>query len=175
MSERVPDAKDYPHIPPELLTAGSVVFVKLSQAVKAAKFSYWWHFTEVANWRNPLGSGINIDGRDHFPVIHVAYEDAVEYANWKGHRLPTEAEYEFASRGGLDGAKYATGSSLTENGVYIANTWQGLFPFNDTAEDGYVGHRAGRMLSTQLLWHSRLNRQRMGVDTKCLLPSPLCA
>ena len=139
LAERTPNAEDYPEIPPELLTSGSVVFVKLSQAVEAASFTNWWHFTEGANWKHPLGPGSNIDGREHFPVIHIAYEDALAYANWKGHRLPTEAEYEYASRGNLDGAKYATGSTLTKNGTYIANTWQGLFPFNDTAEDGYQG------------------------------------
>lgn len=139
LAELVPKAEDYPDIPSELLIPGSAVFVKLSQAMKAATFTNWWHFTEGANWRSPLGLDSNIDGKEHFPVIHVAYADALAYAKWRGNRLPSEAEYEYASRGGLDGAKYSTGSTLTDNGTYIANTWQGLFPFNDTAEDGYVG------------------------------------
>lgn len=139
MAQRVPNADDYPDIPAELLTPGSAVFVKLSQAVEASTFFNWWHFTEGANWKNPLGPNSNIQDKDHFPAIHIAYDDAQAYAKWKGHRLPTEAEYEYASRGGLDGAKYASGSTLLKNGKYIANTWQGLFPFNDTAEDGYVG------------------------------------
>jgi sulfatase modifying factor 1 len=139
MAQRTPNAVDYPDIPAELLTPGSAVFVKLSQAIEASTFLNWWHFTEGANWKNPLGPDSDIQDKEHFPVIHIAYADALAYAEWKGHRLPTEAEYEYATRGGLEGAKYATGSSLTENGKYIANTWQGLFPFNDTAEDGYVG------------------------------------
>jgi formylglycine-generating enzyme required for sulfatase activity len=139
LAQRVPNPEDYPDIPLELLTPGSAVFVKLSEAVQASTFMNWWHFIEGANWLNPSGPNSNIDGKEHFPVIHIAYEDALAYATWKGHRLPTEAEYEYASRGGIESAKYATGDSLKANGKYVANTWQGLFPFTDSAEDGYVG------------------------------------
>ena len=139
IAQRVPSAEDYPDIPHELLKPGSAVFVKLSQALEAKSIINWWHFTEGAYWKSPLGPGSTIESKAYFPVIHIAYDDALAYAAWKGHRLPTEAEYEYASRGGLDGAKYATGSSLTDNGNYLANTWQGLFPFNDTAQDGYLG------------------------------------
>ena len=139
MAQRVPNPDDYPNISPDLLKSGSAVFVKLSQAIEATNLINWWHFIEGANWKNPSGPDSNIDGKDHFPVIHIAYEDANAYAKSKGNRLPTETEYEYASRGGLNNAKYSTGSTLTENGKYVANTWQGLFPFNDTAEDGYIG------------------------------------
>jgi formylglycine-generating enzyme required for sulfatase activity len=139
VAERIIDPTLHPNIPPEQLKPGSAVFVKLSEAVAATTFMNWWHFREGASWKHPMGPDSNIQGKAHYPVIHIAYEDAMEYSKWKGHRLPTEAEYEYASRGGIKDAKYASGNSLTKNGKYLANTWQGLFPFNDTAEDGYVG------------------------------------
>lgn len=139
VAERVPDPALYPNIPEEDLKAGSAVFVKLDEAVKAATFLNWWHFVEGANWQSPAGPGSNITGKDNYPVIHIAYEDAISYAEWKGHRLPTEEEFEYASRSGLNGKKYATGETLQINGQYQSNTWQGLFPFNDSGEDGFVG------------------------------------
>lgn len=139
IAERHPNPKDYPDISPQDLKPGSAVFVKLTEAVKAATFMNWWHFIEGAYWREPNGPGSNILGKEHFPVVHIAYQDALAYADWKGHRLPTEAEYEYASRGGLNGEKYASGATLKVDGIYQSNTWQGLFPFNDSAEDGYEG------------------------------------
>ncbi|MBT0584917.1 formylglycine-generating enzyme family protein [Alteromonas oceanisediminis] len=139
VAERKPDPHDYPDMPAHLLQPGSAVFVKLSEAVGAGTFANWWHFTPGAYWKAPTGPGSSIEGKAHYPVVHIAFEDATRYAQWKGHRLPTEAEFEYVSRGGLNGAKYASGNSLTYQGEHIANTWQGLFPFNDTAEDGFEG------------------------------------
>ncbi|MCH1413573.1 MAG: formylglycine-generating enzyme family protein [Glaciecola sp.] len=139
LAERAIDASLYPNLPAEALVPGSAVFVKLEKAVAATTFLNWWHFIEGANWRHPIGPDSNIIGKEHFPVVHIAYDDAKAYADWKGHRLPTEAEFEYASRSGLNGAKYATGDSLTTNGQYHGNTWQGLFPFNDNGDDGFIG------------------------------------
>jgi formylglycine-generating enzyme required for sulfatase activity len=138
-AERKPDPALYPNIPEELLKPGSAIFVKLDEAVQAATLLNWWHFREGAYWRAPTGSGSNITDKEYYPVIHIALEDARAYAKWKGHRLPTEAEYEYASRGGIEGAKYATGDSLKVNGKFQANTWQGFFPFNNSVEDGHDG------------------------------------
>ncbi|GAB5379478.1 MAG: formylglycine-generating enzyme family protein [Aliiglaciecola sp.] len=139
VAERIPDSEHYPDVPPNMLTAGSAVFVQLDEAVTSTPFLSWWRFVEGANWRQPSGPGSNIDTKALYPVIHIALEDAMAYAKWKGHRLPTEAEYEYASRGGLESAIYQHGDSLTVNGKYQANTWQGLFPFNNSKDDGYEG------------------------------------
>lgn len=139
VAERQPDSALYPNIPKEQLKPGSAVFVKLDEAVQAATFLNWWHFIEGAYWRQPNGPRSSIEGMKNYPVIHIALEDAQAYAKWKGHRLPSEAEFEFASRGGLRDAKYARGDSLTIKGEYTANTWQGLFPFSNSLEDGYEG------------------------------------
>jgi formylglycine-generating enzyme required for sulfatase activity len=139
VAETGPNPQDYPNIPKEQLIPGSAVFVKLSEAVKAATFLNWWHFVEGANWQQPKGPGSDIIGKENYPVVHIAYADAAAYAKWKGHRLPTEAEYEFASRGGLNGKTYASGDTLKVDGKFQANTWQGLFPFDDSAQDGFEG------------------------------------
>ena len=139
IAERKPNPADYPNIPADQLVPGSAVFVQLDEAVKATSFLNWWQFKEGAYWKAPLGPGSSIEGKESFPVIHIAYEDAKAYADWKGHRLPTEAEFEYAIRGGLKDKKYALGDTLKFDGEHQANTWQGLFPFSDTAEDGFVG------------------------------------
>jgi len=139
VAERALEQKDFLGIPKEQLVPGSAVFVKLSEAVEATTFLNWWHFIEGASWRQPLGPGSSISDKLDFPVVHIAYEDAQAYAKWAGARLPTEAEFEYASRNKLEDAKYATGDSLKLNDQYMANTWQGLFPFNDSAEDGFEG------------------------------------
>ena len=137
IAERKPRAEDYPGAPPEKLVAGSVVFSPPDQAVALDNYLQWWHYVPGANWRHPEGRGSDIRDRMNHPVVHIAYDDAVAYCRWAGKRLPTEAEFEFASRGGLDRKRYAWGDEFMPNGRHMANTFQGHFPDKNTAEDGY--------------------------------------
>ncbi len=98
-----------------------------------------WAYAETANWRQPEGAGSSIEGREDFPVVQIAYQDALAYAAWKGRSLPTEVQWEYAARGGLDGATYAWGEEREPGGEYLANNWQGFFPFNDEGADGFAG------------------------------------
>jgi formylglycine-generating enzyme required for sulfatase activity len=99
----------------------------------------WWRKVEGADWRHPEGPDTSTAGREHFPVVHVSWNDAAAYAAWAGKRLPTEAEYEFAARGGLENKRFSWGDELTPEGRHLCNIWQGDFPNHDTAEDGYAG------------------------------------
>jgi formylglycine-generating enzyme required for sulfatase activity len=137
VAERKPDPKDYPGALPEMLKAGSLVFSPPGYPVDLRDWSQWWAFTFGATWRRPYGPKSSIKGLDDHPVVHVANEDAEAYAAWAGKRLPTEAEWEFAARGGLDGAEYAWGDEFAPEGRQMANTWQGAFPFQNKREDGY--------------------------------------
>ena len=138
-AEIPPRAEDYPGALPDQLFAGSLVFVKPDKPVDTRDFRNWWHWMRGADWRHPRGPHSTIDGLDHHPVVHVAYADAEAYAEWAGKALPTEAEWEFAARGGLDGAAYAWGDQFLPNDRHLANTWQGEFPWQSTARDGYDG------------------------------------
>lgn len=136
-AETAPDPADYPGLTQEMARPGSAVFEKTAVPVDTGDPGQWWQFRFGADWRHPLGPGSSLaDLADH-PVVHVTAADAEAYALWAGKALPTEAEWEFAARGGLDGADYAWGDELTPGGVIMANTWFGLFPFANQSPHGW--------------------------------------
>jgi len=136
-AEIPPDPKNYPGALPHMLYAGSLVFTPPNRPVNLKNWGEWWTFMRDANWRHPYGPKSSINALDYHPVVHVAYADALAYAAWAGKELPTEAEWEFAARGGLDGAEFAWGDELTPAGKHMANTWQGNFPHQNQCADGF--------------------------------------
>lgn len=139
VAERTPKQEDFPDAPPENLVAGSTVFSPPNGPVPLDSHYRWWAYIKGANWRHPLGPDSSIAGMDDYPVCQIAYEDAEAYAKWAGKRLPTEAEWEFAARGGESGKVYAWGNEFSPNSKWMANIFQGTFPYEDRAEDGYAG------------------------------------
>ena len=139
VAEIAPTKEQFPTAPPENLVAGSVVFTPTAQPVPLNDYSQWWRYIKGANWRHPTGPDSDLQGKEKYPVVQVCYADAVAYAKWAGKRLPTEAEWEFAGRGGLSGKTYAWGDELRPEGKWMANTYQGQFPVEDTGDDGFVG------------------------------------
>ncbi len=130
---------DFPDADPDLLVPGSLVFVAPPGPVPLDDVRNWWAWTPGADWRHPDGPGSNLAGRDRHPVTHVAYADAEAYAAWAAKTLPTEAEWELAARGGLDGAVFPWGDEFAPKGRLMANTWQGRFPWENTGDDGFIG------------------------------------
>jgi formylglycine-generating enzyme len=139
MAERPPDPADYPDADPALLVPGSLVFQRSSGPVDLRDYRNWWAYVPGACWRRPEGPGSSLDGRERHPVVHVAWRDVEAYAAWAGKEPPSEAEWECAARGGLEGAVFAWGDEFAPNGRTMANTWHGEFPWQNLATDGYLG------------------------------------
>jgi formylglycine-generating enzyme required for sulfatase activity len=139
IAERKPTKAEFPDAPEENLVAGAVVFAPPDHEVSLNNHYQWWSYVKGANWRHPLGPQSDIKGKEKYPVVQIAYPDAEAYARWAGKRLPTEAEFEFAERGGLVGKPYAWGDEFRPGGKFMANTFQGEFPIRDLGEDGFVG------------------------------------
>ena len=138
VAEQTPDTQDFPDADPALLVPGSQVFVPTPGPVDLHDWMQWWYWVPGADWRHPEGPDSDVRGKEQHPVVHVGLEDARAYAEWAEKRLPTEAEWEHAARGGLDGATYAWGDEFMPDGRIMANTWHGMFPFENRHPHGFT-------------------------------------
>jgi formylglycine-generating enzyme required for sulfatase activity len=136
VAERPLSKEQFPDLPDDQRAPGSLVFEPPDEGIEQVAYLSWWHWVPGANWQHPYGPDSNLEGKGQHPVVHIAYEDAAAYADWAGKQLPTEAQWEYAARGGLIGKPYTWGEQYS---AQQANTWQGLFPFFNTKEDGYLG------------------------------------
>ena len=137
VAETTPNAEDYPGADPDMLRPASLVFTPPNGPVDLGDWTQWWRYVFGADWRRPLGPGSSLKGRWDHPVVHVAYADIEAYARWAGMDLPTEAEWEYAARGGIPDAEYAWGEEFLPGGKIMANTWHGAFPHQNTQADGF--------------------------------------
>jgi formylglycine-generating enzyme required for sulfatase activity len=138
VAEKAPTAEEFPTAPPEMLVPGSMIFAPPAAPVPLNDSLRWWSWVKHANWRSPAGPGSSLEGRDAHPVVHVAFADAEAFCHWSGKRLPTEAEWEFAARGGLEGKVYPWGDEFRPGGRWMANSHQGHFPDRDSGDDGHA-------------------------------------
>ncbi len=139
IAEQKPSQEEFPGVPIEKLIAGSTVFTPTAERVPLDNYLAWWRYVAGADWRHPSGPESNLVGREKYPVVHIAFPDAAAYAKWADKRLPTEAEWEFAARGGAAGLLYPWGNQLRPDGKHVANIFEGFFPTKDTGVDGFVG------------------------------------
>ncbi len=139
IAEQAPSQADFPGVPAEQLVPGSAVFAPAAQPVSLDNPLQWWAYVKGADWQHPNGPESTVKGHENEPVVHISFTDAAAYAEWAGKRLPTEAEWEFAARGGKANQPYYWGNELKPGGKWIANIYQGHFPDKNTSEDGFSG------------------------------------